>query len=127
VKTEIDTRVWMATRVEGSLPADILKDLASSEYTAYERVDVLDAIERLVEAGDLKVEESGRLYQNRVLDHEAGGYASALEERLDNAWPRAGGRREIVRALAEEVQELADENEELRERLKDLRYERRDD
>lgn len=117
----LNTEVWRFVRVAGSTSNELITDLNNARSglcrPVYDRHVILDAIDELVDEKDLRRDPGGRLFRTTEsaigLDHEAGGYISALEERLDNAWPRAGGRREIVRALAEEMQEVEDRSREL--------------
>lgn len=117
---QLQEAVWQALRVDGSTSNELVKDLNAPLAVPFQRHVILDALDGLVDQ-NLVVLDDGRYKrgsrvkavegQEGVVEWVPGGYVSAVEERLDLAWPRAGGRREIVRALAEEVEEMMRERE----------------
>lgn len=115
---QLQARVWETLKVEGSTSGELVKDLNAPLAVPFQRHEILDVLDSLVDQ-NLVVLDGGKYRRGSRVRNEgdgvvswvAGGYASRIEERLDLAWPRAGGRREIVRALADEVEEMMRERE----------------
>lgn len=115
--TVLKLEILRSIRADGSTPGVLVADVNAVHPNRWERHEVFDAIDELIENGDLRRDPDGRFH--RVV---ASAGMTPVEERLDAAWPRVGGRPEVIRALADEMQEVVDERDELRTLLTWLRY-----
>lgn len=105
----LNREVWRCVRPGGSLRNELVADVNSARahgIAMWERHVLLDAIDELIADGSLKENAAGRLYRTGENFTEESADLPAIEHRLDMAWPVTGGHREIVRALAEEVDEM---------------------